>query len=190
MRAAAKFSLCAALLLGAATTAQAAEWWYVGGDDSAAYFVDRESIGPVSLFGAQYAKASDTTSGVVPGAPGAASARTVRYYNCADRTVALKNVFPFARDGAALEPDLRADGQVKLHPAARGSAEDMMIDFVCNAERSEGDRPDFTTAQNDFIFVGDLDKARAALTPTNGTAIAANSVKARLGGGEEMKPIF
>lgn len=187
---AAKFTICAALLLGAATGAQAAEWWYVGGDSSAAYFVDRESIGPVSLYGAQYAKASDTASGAIPGAPAAASSKNVRYYNCADRTLALKSAFPFARDGAAMEPDLLADGQVKMRPAARGSAEDMMIDFVCNAERSEGDRPDFTTAQNDFLFVGDLDKARAALTPANGVAIASGSVKARLGRGEEMKPIF
>jgi hypothetical protein len=188
MRNSVSLGLAVALALAAPMAANAAEWWYVGSTDRSAVFVDRESIVPVSLYGAPYAKAWDTVSG----APGAASAvyvtKNVRYYNCAERMIGLKSEFEFAKDGAAVGENLVADGAFQWRRATPDTADEMMMDFVCYAERSEGDRADFTTANTDVLYVDDIEKAKALLTPVPGRPRP--SAKVALGITEPTKPIF
>jgi hypothetical protein len=189
MRTSVKIVLTLALALSAPLSANAAEWWYVGATDRSAVFVDRESIVPVSLFGAPYAKAWDTVSGA-PGAGSAYATKNVRYYNCAERMIGLKSEFGFAEDGAAAGEKLIADTAFQWRKAASDSADEMRMDFVCNAERSEGDRPDFSNAGREFVYVGDIEKAKAILTPRPGTPATRVSAKFRLGVAEGYKPIF
>jgi hypothetical protein len=167
--------------------AQAAEWWYVGATDRSAIFVDRESIGPVSLYGAPYAKAWDTVSGGAA-SPTVYATKNVRYYNCAERMIGLKNEFGFAKDGAAVVENLIPDRAFQWRRAAPDTADEMMMDFVCSAERSEGDRPEFTTAKTEVLYVDDIEKAKALLTPVPGRPRL--SAKAALGVAEATKPIF
>jgi hypothetical protein len=187
MRNSVKLGLAVALALAAPMTAQAAEWWYVGSTDRSAVFVDRESIVPVSLYGAAYAKAWDTVSGGAS-APAVQSTKNVRYYNCAERMIGLKNEFAFAKDGGAAGETLVPDGAFQWRRAAPDTTDEMMMDFVCNAERSEGDRADFTTAKTDVLYVDDIEKAKALLTPVPGRPRP--SAKVALGVVEATKPIF
>ncbi len=189
MRNSVKVGLAAVLALAAPLSAQAAEWWYVGATDRSAVFVDRESIVPVSLFGAAYAKASDTVSGGAA-APAVYATKNVRYYNCPDRMIGLKNEFAFSKEGAEVSENLVADGALQWRKAAADSADEMMMDFVCNAERSEGDRPDFSNAGREFVYVDDLEKAKAILTPRPGAPKTRVSAKFQLGVAEGYKPIF
>lgn len=189
MRNSVKLGLAAALALAGPVSAQAAEWWYVGSTDRSAVFVDRESIGPVSLYGAPYAKASDTVSGGAA-APAVFATKNVRYYNCTERKIGLKNEFAFSRDGAAAGENLVADGAFQWRTAAPDSADALMMDFVCNAERSEGDRPDFNNAGQEYVYVGDIEKAKAILTPRPGAPRTRVSAKFQLGVAEAYKPIF
>ena len=190
MRNSVKAGLALALALAAPVAAQAAEWWYVGSTDRSAIFVDRESIVPVSLYGASYAKAWDTVSGGASAAPAVHATKNVRYYNCAERMIGLKNEFGFDKDGAAVAENLIADGAFQWRSVAPGSADAMMMDFVCNAERSEGDRPDFNNAGQEYVFVGDIEKAKAILTPRPGAPKTRVSAKFQLGVAEAYKPIF
>lgn len=189
MRNSVKLGLAVALALAAPLTAQAAEWWYVGSTDRSAVFIDRESIVPVSLFGAPYAKAWDTVSGGAA-APAVYATKNVRYYNCAERMIGLKNEFAFAQDGAAAGENLIADGAFKWRAVAPETADALMMDFVCNAERSEGDRPDFNNAGQEYVYVGDIEKAKAVLTPRPGAPKTRVSAKFQLGVAEAYKPIF
>jgi len=189
MRNSVKVGLTLALALAAPMAAQAAEWWYVGSTDRSAVFVDRESIVPVSLYGAPYAKAWDTVSGGAA-SPAVYATKNVRYYNCAERMIGLKNEFGFARDGAAVAENLIADGAFQWRRAAPDTADALMMDFVCNAERSEGDRPDFNNAGQEYVYVGDLEKAKAVLTPRPGDPRTRVSAKFQLGVAEAYKPIF
>lgn len=187
MRKSVKIGLSMALALAAAPVcAGAAEWWYVGETASSAYFVDRESIVPVSLYGATFAKAWDTVSGAA--APGVYATKNVRYYNCADRAIGLKSEFDFLKDGSPAGDNLVADGAFQWRRAAAGSPEELLMDFVCAPERTEGDRPEFTTARTETFFVDDIEKAKALLTPVPGAPRL--PAKARLGVGEASKPIF
>lgn len=182
-----KIALAAALILAAPAAAHAAEWWYVGSTERAAVFVDRESIVPVSLYGASYAKAWDTVSGGAA-MPAVQSTKNVRYYNCADRMIGLKSEFGFAKDGAAAGETLVPDNAFQWRRAAPDTADEMMMDFVCNAERSEGDRPEFTTGKTEVLYVDDIEQAKALLTPVPGRPRL--SAKVALGVVEATKPIF
>jgi hypothetical protein len=187
MRKSLKIGLSVALGLTALPVcASAAEWWYVGETASSAYFVDRESITPVSLYGATFAKAWDTVSGAP--APGVFATKNVRYYNCTNRTIGLKNEFDFQKDGSAAGEHLIADGAFRWGPAAADSPEELLMDFVCAPERTEGDRPEFTTNKTETFFVDDIEKAKTVLAPVPGARRL--SAKDRLGVGEASKPIF
>ena len=72
--------------------------------------------------------------------------------------------------------------------SAPDTADEMMMDFVCNAERSEGDRPEFTTANTEVLYVDDIEQAKAKLTPVPGRPRL--SAKVALGVVEATKPIF
>ncbi len=190
MRNSVKLGLAVALALAAPMAAQAAEWWYVGSTDRSAVFVDRESIVPVSLYGAPYAKAWDTVSGAPSAAPAVYATKNVRYYNCAERKIGLKNEFAYSKDGVAAGETLIADGAFQWRSATPESADAMMMDFVCNAERSEGDRPDFNNAGQEYVYVDDIEKAKTILTPRPGAPKTRVSAKFQLGVAEAYKPIF